>query len=399
MIVIVTRADLRDEFTMADEAFALSPISARAAQPSEQDYDAISEAFMETSRGRWFLGEYAKRNRNADTRMVLDAVARIEESLAAQRQPAPENDELAGALAAIRSAVDEARAATSAALDSLALEENLAPVRKGARVIREISWRLREIGADGRICDLIDSQVSAIQAGCGKISSTGPRTALSAAFDLIEERIAEFGDSDAAPRDADEAIPPYSPAASDETPAAAAAETDQVAATDDAKAAMSMSAEDVVEAAEAVAVAAEVAEVPTEAADAAAEALNVTSEVADKSPDAADTYDEALLDMVALEMAAPDPSETDDACGADVDEVHVAELVSADPIMVAEKPEPTAAPAQPPAIQPSLPPSLQPSLGSTLIANGIVRRPNASQSDPLAPIRRMSQAEKIAFFS
>ena len=64
---------------MADEAFALSPISARAAQPSEEDYDAISEAFMETSRGRWFLGEYAKRNRNADTRMVLDAVARIEQ--------------------------------------------------------------------------------------------------------------------------------------------------------------------------------------------------------------------------------------------------------------------------------------------------------------------------------
>ena len=75
---------------MADEAFALSPISARAAQPSEEDYDAISEAFMETSRGRWFLGEYAKRNRNADTRMVLDAVARIEQSLAAQKQPEPE---------------------------------------------------------------------------------------------------------------------------------------------------------------------------------------------------------------------------------------------------------------------------------------------------------------------
>src|SRR4030081_3852969 len=98
------------EFAMADEAFALSPISARAAQPREEDYDAISEAFMETSRGRWFLGEYAKRNRNADTRMVLDAVARIEESLAAQRQRAPENDGLAEALAAIGSAVDEAKA-------------------------------------------------------------------------------------------------------------------------------------------------------------------------------------------------------------------------------------------------------------------------------------------------
>src|SRR5476649_226040 len=91
MIVSLTRDDLRDEFTMADEAFALSPISARAAQPREEDYDAIREAFMETSRGRWFLGEYARRNRNADTRMVLDAVARIEQSIAAQRQPAQDS--------------------------------------------------------------------------------------------------------------------------------------------------------------------------------------------------------------------------------------------------------------------------------------------------------------------
>src|SRR6202158_699737 len=122
MIVNVTREDLRDEFAMADEAFALSPISARATQPSEQDYDAIREAFMETSRGRWFLGEYAKRNRNADTRMVLDAVARIEETIAAQRQPAPESG-LAEALAAIRGALAEARREASAALDRRALEE------------------------------------------------------------------------------------------------------------------------------------------------------------------------------------------------------------------------------------------------------------------------------------
>src|SRR5712692_4437684 len=125
MIVNVTRGDLRDEFMMADDAFALSPIAARAAQPSEQDYDAIREAFMETSRGRWFLGEYAKRNRNADTSMVLDAVARIEENLAAQRLQASDG-ELAEALAAIRKAVEEARAAASLAIDDLALEQTLA---------------------------------------------------------------------------------------------------------------------------------------------------------------------------------------------------------------------------------------------------------------------------------
>ncbi len=90
--VIAMRADLREEFDMADEAFALSPISARATLPSEEDYAAIAEAFMETSRGRWFLTEYAKRNRNADTRMVLDAVARIEQNLAAQREETLERE-------------------------------------------------------------------------------------------------------------------------------------------------------------------------------------------------------------------------------------------------------------------------------------------------------------------
>src|SRR3954466_14578528 len=138
--VIVTRGDLREEFCMAEEAFALSPISARAALPSEEDYAAISDAFMETARGRWFLGEYARRNRNADTRMVLDAVARIEECLATQKQAASET-RLDEALAAIRQAIDEAQASAIAALDGIALEQHLAPVCKGARVIREIAWR------------------------------------------------------------------------------------------------------------------------------------------------------------------------------------------------------------------------------------------------------------------
>jgi hypothetical protein len=212
------RDDLRNEFAMADEVFALSPISARAVLPSEEDYDAISQAFMETSRGRWFLGEYAKRNRNADTRMVLDAVVRIEESLAAQRQSARESG-LAEALTAIGRALEEATSAASAALDSLALEENLAPVRKSARVIKEISWRWREIVADGRICDLLDSQVSAIEAGCGRISSAAPRAALTAAFDLIAERIEKFDESDAAPSQAAEEAtrsPSPSPALSDD---------------------------------------------------------------------------------------------------------------------------------------------------------------------------------------
>lgn len=388
---------------MADEAFALSPISARAAQPREEDYEAIREAFMETSRGRWFLGEYARRNRNTDTRMVLDAVARIEENLAAQKQPAPDNG-LAEALVAIRSAVDEARGAALATLDGLALKEALAPVRKGARVIREISWRLREIGADGRICDLIDSQLSAIEAGCGQISSADGRSGLSAAFDLIAERIAAFDDGGATkPPVVEDTISSPWAAPADETTAAAVETAPPPVAANEPKTATGISAS------------------PDEVVVAA-------PRVADAPADDADAHDEAVLDMIALEMAASDPSDIDDPGDsevADMDDrdLRVADPPSAEPQMTAQAPEPAAVPAapvlqpslEPPlaqpslespvepspesTLQPSLEPSLQPSLGATLIANGIVRRRQALASDPLAPIRRLSQAEKVALFS
>jgi hypothetical protein len=397
---------LRDEFIMADEAFALSPISARAAQPREEDYDAISEAFMETSRGRWFLGEYARRNRNADTRMVLDAVSRIEETLAAQKQTGRQS-ELAEALGAVRHALDEARATASAALDSVALEETLAPVRKGARVIKEIAWRWREIGADGRICDLLDSQVSAIEAACGQLSSTDPRATLSAAFDLIKERIDQLGDGDTAPPQAVKAVTPSpSPTASNEAPAEAL-ETAQVATIEGAPIVSPEPAKAVVAVTEAAPATAEIADATAEAADVAtAQAADVTADVVDgvtadavdMSADAADAaaedaeaQDDAILELVALEMAAPDPTDAD----SDGDEIQVAELTPADAEIMAPRPEPSVAPAT----QPSLQPSVQRSLGSTLIASGIVRRPAASGPDPLAPIRRISQAEKIALFS
>src|ERR1700749_1483537 len=172
---------------MANQAFALSPISARASLPSEEDYEAIREAFMETARGRRFLDEYAKRNRNSDTRMVLDAVARIEQTLAAQKQPPPPVvvDRLPAALVSIRSAVERAQEAGFEAFTGLRLEENLAPIRKGSRIIKEISWRWREIGADGRICDLIDSQVAAIETACAQFAETDPRVAVRSAFHII----------------------------------------------------------------------------------------------------------------------------------------------------------------------------------------------------------------------
>src|SRR5947199_7916084 len=328
-LVIAMRADLREEFDMADEAFALSPISARATLPREEDYAVIAEAFMETSRGRWFLTEYAKRNRNADTRMVLDAVARIEQNLAAQREEdlqrqeslrreeglsaqqaaeavaaaAAAQERLTEALAAIRNSVEAAEESAVEALDSLALEQRLAPVRKGARVLREIAWRLREIGNDGRICDLIDSQVTVIETGTDQFSSEEARAGLRAAFAALQGRLVEFGDDDGslAPAAETDAAAP-SPAAPEMSPAA---ETAEVVLAEEVAAAPSASrAEAVLVAPKAVLTQTETppaAEVAA-AEEAAIQQAAIQETAVQNATQDADAQDDAVLDMIAMEM-------------------------------------------------------------------------------------------------
>ena len=365
VIVIAMRVDLRDESVMADEAFALSPISARALQPSEADYDAIREAFMETSRGRWFLGEYAKRNRNADTSMVLDAVARIEETLAAHRQPPAPDNRLGEALAAIRSAVDQATETAAAAFDGATLEATLAPIRKGTRIIKEISWRWREIGADGRICDLIDSQLDAIEAGCGQIAERDPRAALIAAFNEIKASVDAFADiegEDAAPPAAEDAIATASPPASDRMAQPSEADDDAIndgvvlvepirpeqpapealeSAVEGSLAEGSLVEGSVAE--EALVEEAFIGEsiideavgTPETPADEAAETIEpveLAVEAAEIQTDVevdvqavaqAHAHDEAVLELVAAEMAAPDPIDIDDFSASADDDIIV----------------------------------------------------------------------------
>jgi hypothetical protein len=385
---------------MADEAFALSPISARAAQPSEADYDAIQEAFMETSRGRWFLGEYAKRNRNADTKMVLDAVARIEGTLAAQKlpEPEPERDPLLDQmLTSFRDALTEARHAATTAVGDLALEQNLAPVRKGARVVREIAWRLREIGADGRICDLIDSQVLVIENAAGKLNSADLAADLHGAFDRIEEKIASF--------DADGTAAAH-PAVAEETPMAEASSepADAFDANDEAMLdmiAMEMAAPDTDEAYETNLEELQISDMQVAEAQVLASRDGTVSEsvaayeIEVTFPESGDTDDEPVvattLPVVTLLQPAPEGEPEPETAKTEAAKTEAAKTEAAKTEtaktetakLEATKPEP----------------ELEPSLGSSLLANGIVTRPRASRPDPLAPIRRMSQTEKIAFFS
>jgi hypothetical protein len=173
-------------------------------------------------------------------------------------------------------------------------------------------------------------------------------------------------------------MPSPSPAAHEEASVGVAEAVQTMTATDEAEAAINSPA------------------MPAEPDAAIDEAADVISEPAGVSAEAADAYDDALLELIALEMAAADPAETPEP--SEVYEDEAAELPPAERIIVAARPEPIAAPAVQPLPEPPVVSPLEPSLGSSLIANGIVR-PWVSRPDPLAPIRRMSQTEKIAFFS
>ncbi len=335
---------------MANEAFALSPISARAASPTDADFEAIREAFLETARGRWFLDEYTRRNRNADTAMVLEAVARIESSLAAQKEEQqrqalsepppvePPSNELPEAMAAVRAIVAAARASAASVVAGPAVEEALAPSRKCARVIREIAWGLRESGADGRICTLLDSQVDAINAACDQIAAGGLRDGVLHAFDQAALEIEGIVPSAMEPQ----------------------AETKPVAAIH------LVDPGPVPEAAQSALVSDEMFETAIAAEASQLEPMAEVILPAEESQPAA---------VYALADAEP------------VVTVHLEAAPEAMAEPVAEiVPEPVVATAVS-------------TLGESLIANGIIARPASPRSDPLAPIRRMSQAERIAFFS
>jgi hypothetical protein len=64
---------------------------------TQKDYEAIEAVVLESPRGRWFLNEFARRNRAADTLTLLKAIRKLERGVA---KPSPEavGNELAAEL-------------------------------------------------------------------------------------------------------------------------------------------------------------------------------------------------------------------------------------------------------------------------------------------------------------
>jgi hypothetical protein len=165
---------------MSNEAFALSGIEPASIGGSEHDYEAIRARVMDSARGRWFLQEYTRRNRNSDKELVLAALERLERLVRTQRDGGPpgarpDNSELS-----------EHRSHSLAEISGLS-----------ERLLGVVN-RMRERGFDAAACDEIESLASHIrerassqsQAPIPHAAPDDPLAALRAMSE--EERIAVF---------------------------------------------------------------------------------------------------------------------------------------------------------------------------------------------------------------
>lgn len=188
-------------------------------------YDMIEEAVRETARGRWFLAEYARRNRAADTLAVLEAIGRLETQVAAATtatRATPDIErirmdvrEMAHAIARTKAEIaaikpegtaggrfEEASVELDAIVQATATATG--DILGAAETIQEIAWTLREMGTEAEVCDLIDAKTTDIYTACSFQDITGQRTRkVIGVLRFLEERIdsmmAIWGDAGIAP--------------------------------------------------------------------------------------------------------------------------------------------------------------------------------------------------------
>ncbi len=158
----------------------------------EEDYEAIESAVMETARGRWFLKEYTRRHRSADTNMLLDAISRLEKTITGP-QPAHDVDAIRFDLADMANAIERTKEEisrlqsennpdnqferASSELDAIVgqTETATSEILSAAETIQEIAWTLRESQVDEEACDTLDARSTEIYMACSFQDLTGQR--------------------------------------------------------------------------------------------------------------------------------------------------------------------------------------------------------------------------------
>jgi hypothetical protein len=142
---------------MPNESLALPELLAGLSDAA--DYDAVLAAVMATESGRRFLTEFAHRNRNADTAMVVGAIAKVEAAIRGEAAPPPATAKSmstsvgAGELIEIAAALD--RIATAIAVGAPRALRIAAAVER----IQDIAFVLHEHPLEATLRDSLDAAV------------------------------------------------------------------------------------------------------------------------------------------------------------------------------------------------------------------------------------------------
>jgi hypothetical protein len=345
------------------------------ALPADADYDALCEALMASSRGRWFLEEYAKRNRNADTGLVLDAIARVEAVVRSEQAHQASQGvriellEMARTIAQTRADVAEAKPERNASPSA----ESGTDAFAAAGRLQEVAWTMRERGLDMAMCDQIADLATAILSASSLRNNPndGRAQKLAEVLSSLERRI------DAMLRAAAE--PPPSDGSADRITPELAPEQPQLSA--------------VALPAEATPQADELDEQPV-----AATAAPQPAELLEQPVATTATLPEAALSLPAA--AEPDP------VVAEPDPASEQPMIDIDPISVMPRAVPVAAaaPESPPPAPPPATASDDEETDDFLLAPlplpGTSPAPVSEKSaDPLASLRTLSAHELIALFT
>jgi chemotaxis protein CheZ len=158
----------------------------------ESDYEAIEAAVMETEKGRWFLAEYARRHRNADTEIVLSAIGGLERMMKRERRP--DVDRIRLDIGEMKDAIERTKAEiaqikhdaaqgshfdkASSELDAIVsqTEQATSDILAAAEKIQEIAWTMREAGIEEEICQAVEDLTTTIYMACSFQDLTGQRT-------------------------------------------------------------------------------------------------------------------------------------------------------------------------------------------------------------------------------
>ena len=156
---------------------------------SEEDYRAIEEAVMETARGRWFLAEYAKRNRVSDTVRVVEAIDSLKSYITTEHDPADMLQlrldilDMTQTIEQIKTeiantdddgtTISDAQLELNVVLDET--EEATSNILSSAEKIQEIIWELKETDKDNAGFDKIDELVTDVYMACSFQDLTGQR--------------------------------------------------------------------------------------------------------------------------------------------------------------------------------------------------------------------------------